>query len=436
MGGPAGGVGALVLLSFVLLAVAPTSLALDPAESPSLSLSATPLDGRAPLSVDFSASLTPSTIFAGFNWTFGDGHSLEGAGMSGSYPVHVYATPGSYLVEVMASTSSGVLESNLVVRVGPAPFVAEIGTTPTVRGTAPLTVEFEATLYGGTGTYASILWNFGNGQFGSGLDLNYTYDRPGDFVASLTVVDSAGATASANETVDFAGPAGPAAPFLALPVPLVIVALLAGVLALGVYVLERPRPYRAAGAPGAVPFGAEMEYRDDDPGADGPVAARGDASTLPNVEAQESYERILVALYHAGRPSVAAAGRSESTREGLARELHVAPSTVGRALRRLRDAGAVSASLDHVPGAPRRVYCYSLTPSGESADARSSADPATPGPRRVVQVTARGRRFPRGDEPACRRRRGVERSYGRPRFKRAVRATPLRCPGGSSSPQR
>ncbi len=250
-------------------------------------------------------------------------------------------------------------------------------------GPAPLTVQFYAGVFGGTGTYSSVAWEFGNGENGSGLELNLTYTSPGVYLVNLTVVDSSGSSVRVSAGIWVEPPAStPASSSPFTPeIDLVLLAVGAAFVASVVYALAGSRRSRWSGAPGPVPQGAAMGP------ARAPTPGRAaSAAALPPAEVQETYERVLTYLYWTSQRAGASVGRVEVTREGIAQELHVAPSTVGRALRRLSEAGVVTASLEHVPGAPRRVWCYAVTPRGESA-ARLMGRPGgpdSPGPDSTV----------------------------------------------------
>jgi PKD repeat protein len=67
--------------------------------TPTADFTATPLSGSAPLSVAFTDLSLGAT---GWSWDFGDG-----SGSSVRNPVHVYATPGTYSVTLVASNAAG-----------------------------------------------------------------------------------------------------------------------------------------------------------------------------------------------------------------------------------------------------------------------------------------------------------------------------------------
>jgi PKD repeat protein len=75
-------------------------------------------------------------------------------------------------------------------------------TTSTVKGTAPLTVNFSGT--GSTdadGTIASYAWAFGDGGTATGATASRTYGTPGSYTAQLTVTDNSNLTGTTSVTI-------------------------------------------------------------------------------------------------------------------------------------------------------------------------------------------------------------------------------------------
>ncbi len=380
-------VGPSVLLAAVLLAGAVAGAAGGASAQPhpagvGLALTADPTRGNAPLVVAFLASLTPSSTAASFNWTFGDGTWYNQSATGSSSPVHAYDSVGTYLAHVSVNASGGSANASLTIEVVAENLVASIEASP-LNGTAPLTVHFVAAISGGTGTYESILWAFGDGDSGSGPDLNYTYPVSGTFQVNLTVTDTSGHSVRNQTTIDVAGvlppdrgSAPPSALEAAVPYVLTAAALLAvcAVGALSYRAAVRRRAGTVEAPPGATaePLGppgpvavASVE------GAPEPLARAGEgtAAAGPDAALDESRrlsERILIHLLWYGRPGPEGSARAEASQQGMARSLNSGQNTISKALSRLVDAGAVRVELQHVPGAPRRVKTYALTPRGEA----------------------------------------------------------------------
>ena len=77
-----------------------------PNAAPAIDFSASPLSGRAPLTVGFDNATTGQvTTWA---WSFGDGGTS-----SGESPTHVYCTPGDYWVTLKATGPAGTVSKTL-----------------------------------------------------------------------------------------------------------------------------------------------------------------------------------------------------------------------------------------------------------------------------------------------------------------------------------
>jgi PKD repeat protein len=64
---------------------------------------------------------------------------------------------------------------------------------------------------------ASYSWSFGDGGSASGRSATHSYNSPGTFVATLTITDFVGRSASASQTIDVAGGDVPTASFTTSP---------------------------------------------------------------------------------------------------------------------------------------------------------------------------------------------------------------------------
>jgi PKD repeat protein len=80
-------------------------------------------------------------------------------------------------------------------------------TASTVKGTAPLTVNFSGT--GSTdadGSIASYAWAFGDGGTATGATASRTYGTPGSYTAQLTVTDNSSLTGTTSVTITVDAP--------------------------------------------------------------------------------------------------------------------------------------------------------------------------------------------------------------------------------------
>jgi PKD repeat protein len=79
--------------------------------------------------------------------------------------------------------------------------MAAVAATPT-SGTAPLAVSFDGRgSFDSDGTISSYGWAFGDGTTGAGSTVSHTYTSAGTFIATLTVTDNAGASASTTRSI-------------------------------------------------------------------------------------------------------------------------------------------------------------------------------------------------------------------------------------------
>jgi PKD repeat protein len=80
-------------------------------------------------------------------------------------------------------------------------------TTSTVRGTAPLAVNFSGTgSTDGDGSIVSYAWAFGDGGTATGATASRTYTAPGSYVAQLTVTDNGNLTGASSVTITVDAP--------------------------------------------------------------------------------------------------------------------------------------------------------------------------------------------------------------------------------------
>jgi PKD repeat protein len=63
----------------------------------------------------------------------------------------------------------------------------------------------------------SYSWSFGDGATGSGRTATHSFNMPGTYIVTLTIVDQFNRTASTSQTIDVAGGAAPTAAFVTSP---------------------------------------------------------------------------------------------------------------------------------------------------------------------------------------------------------------------------
>ncbi|MCI4355836.1 MAG: PKD domain-containing protein [Thermoplasmata archaeon] len=355
----------------------------------SASVSATPATGTAPLRVTLHDSVAGGAAPYNVTWSFGDGSTGYGV-----WANHTFVSSGTYVVNATARDSaSGLKVSSTTVTVSAAavPFTASISLSP-VSGFAPLNVSLRASTSGGVGADVAT-WAFGDGATGTGLAATHLYSAAGNYTVALTVRDSAGHTAYANQTIEVHAStpvtecvgSGCLSPLDSLGI-IVGIAILAGAVIVLAWRRRSPRdgpptPPSAQPAdhapahfgPGAVPgpaglpaslAGAEIASEPLAGSAGSPDTAESDAAgaTLSN--------QILVHLLRQGRSDPGAPNLPGLTQDGIAGGLGRPQASFVRSLQRLEKSGYVVSRTDHVSGRARRVKVYELTPRGESAARR------------------------------------------------------------------
>jgi PKD repeat protein len=98
-----------------------------------------------------------------------------------------------FLAGLLALTLAGCLPIP-VIDIDPAALV--VGESFTVDGSGTVVSNVPA----GT-VVASYAWDFGDGKKGQGAQVDHVYDEPGEYTITLTVTDSAGRVAEAEQPV-------------------------------------------------------------------------------------------------------------------------------------------------------------------------------------------------------------------------------------------
>ncbi|HEX6882777.1 MAG TPA: PKD domain-containing protein [Planctomycetota bacterium] len=176
--------------------------------APVAGFTGTPTSGVAPLAVQFTdASSGPLTSWS---WDFGDG-----TGSGAASPAHVYTTPGTYTVTLMATGpggSDGETKVGYVTVAHPAPVAGFTG-TPT-SGVAPLAVQFTDA---SSGTLTSWSWDFGDGTGSGAASPAHVYTIPGTYSVRLAVSGPGGSSEALATDLVTVLHAAPVADFAASP---------------------------------------------------------------------------------------------------------------------------------------------------------------------------------------------------------------------------
>ncbi|MCI4337694.1 MAG: PKD domain-containing protein [Thermoplasmata archaeon] len=399
---------ALTTSSLLLLAgllAAPFAISRPSACGFTVAVSAQPSTGATPLVVHFNASVS-SGVPTGYNWSFGDGSYWNSSFAGAATPLHRYAAIGLFLAHVGVSEGACSAGSSISIGAVAGPLTVVLLAHP-LQGGAPLTVTFNATVAGGSGTYTSATWRFGDGGVGSGLNVEYTYSRTGAFTAVLNVTDSSGhwGVASANLSV---GPdSGTAGGLRSLPVAAYLVVAAAAAIAVALLVYRRvrgeragdssapPHPTSAAagvvpeisgpGLPPPPPMGVGPSRRTEPPGPGVPALP-----VPPRSDRLQLTQRVILHIGAQGLLGPDDVAPFELTQGGMVEHLRASQNTVTNVLRRLVAAGVLSQEVRHVQGRPRRLRVYRFTGRGESIyrDLRTSLADAASSARRGTQGAA------------------------------------------------
>ena len=199
--------------TFTIIEPPPIDPPVDPPGTntpPTVTLTANPSFGDAPLSVIFTAAAQDADGDALTNaWDFGNGSTAS----SGTTQSATYPTAGTYTASVTVSDPSGgsaTAQTTVIVGGGTGgggggtgnenPTVS-LTATPT-SGPAPLTVDFTAAATDPDGDALTYAWNFGNNDTGGNSSTERTtYTADGSYTATVTVTDGNGGTASSSATI-------------------------------------------------------------------------------------------------------------------------------------------------------------------------------------------------------------------------------------------
>ncbi len=139
-------------------------------------------------SVTFTDSSTGGAT--SWNWNFGDGNTS-----TSQNPTHIYTTPGSYTVTLIASNGIGCTDTlSQTITVYPKP-TANFTTSPVCIGNS---TTFNST---SSGAITSWHWIFGNGDFSLVQNPTYTYDSSGTYNVTLIVTTTNGCPDTITKTV-------------------------------------------------------------------------------------------------------------------------------------------------------------------------------------------------------------------------------------------
>ena len=186
----------------VTSSTAQLTVSVIPNQTPSASFSVNNSSGIAPLTVNFdaSASVDSDGTIDSYSWDFGNGETDTGI-----IPSYLFNTPGVYTVSLTVTDNEGESDTTTtnisVSAIGSQLPTAVFSATP-LSGIAPLTVDFDATASTDPdGTIETYSWDFGEGNSGTGVTTNHTFDTQGTYNVTLTVTDNNGNTATVTTAI-------------------------------------------------------------------------------------------------------------------------------------------------------------------------------------------------------------------------------------------
>ncbi|MEQ8324604.1 MAG: PKD domain-containing protein [Vicingaceae bacterium] len=106
-------------------------------------------------------------------------------------PTATFTSPGSYVINLTASNSSGSSSTSQTITVFSNP-TSNFAATSATAGCNPLTVAFQDNSTSSSSAIASRLWSFGDGGQSALTNPNHTYTLSGNFPVSLKVIDGNG----------------------------------------------------------------------------------------------------------------------------------------------------------------------------------------------------------------------------------------------------
>ncbi|MCK4414008.1 MAG: PKD domain-containing protein, partial [Candidatus Eisenbacteria sp.] len=171
--------------------MAPDYISVSVPPPPQADFAASATSGTAPLTVTFSdLSLNGPTSWF---WSFGDQASA-----TSSHPTHIYASPGSYSVSLVAANPHGTdtctkTEYITVLAQSSAPeadFTAQC-----TQGIAPLTVPFADA---SSNDPTAWNWEFGDGEGSSAQNPTHVYQAAGTYTVVLTATNAHGSATRAR----------------------------------------------------------------------------------------------------------------------------------------------------------------------------------------------------------------------------------------------
>ncbi len=169
---------------------------------PNAAFVANPTSGTAPQPVQFTDQSTGD--IASWGWNFGDGGTSNEQN-----PSYTFNAPGDWTVILTVTgidgTTTSTAQTTISITQAAVPPSAAFIADPS-SGTAPLTVQFTDQSSGDIGVWA---WDFGDGGTSNEQHPSYTFNTPGDWIVTLTIMGSDGTSTSSAQVTVSVSPVGP-----------------------------------------------------------------------------------------------------------------------------------------------------------------------------------------------------------------------------------
>lgn len=165
-------------------------IALNSMQLPVADFSAEPIIGTAPLTVAFTDFSTPGDgLLVDWQWNFGDGDIL-----SYTSPTYIYTESGLYTVSLEVTDEYMLSGVETKIEYITVTGVTADFTLDTASGYHPLIVQFQDQSLGYGTEVVGWNWDFGDGKSDIVQNPVHTYDEPGTYYATLTVIGAYGDT--------------------------------------------------------------------------------------------------------------------------------------------------------------------------------------------------------------------------------------------------
>ncbi len=154
--------------------------------APTVSFTATPTSGCAPLAVSFTSNVTANAPGAlSYVWSYGDGYTGNTAN-----PTHTYNYANTFNATLSVTNGAGCTSTIVSpsATVFPKPSASFSATPTNVYCAVPANVQFSNAPVTGV----SYSWTFGDGGTASGGNPSHTYNAANTYTVTLTAVDANG----------------------------------------------------------------------------------------------------------------------------------------------------------------------------------------------------------------------------------------------------